>query len=322
MICSGCRRVKYCTVEHQKLAWREHKKVCGALRKPKGGWRVTIKLMMSPDVRIEELACQGTTTVRELTERFAARVGVPSGALTLLYGHGALIDKDATLASIGVVNGNYFGAMVSMRGCEGSISDRAPDRGSKPLAGTVGLFLKNEPRQKFIGRKVLRTKIGVYNMFPTATTIYLETPDYMYGPSPIGTYDDDSISDAPGPTENYPDFDNGGGFRFVRLDHGASSVVKALDDVILNDLVGLKLLAIEWREFDDGRPVPAGASVTPQEHRDTVKTTCVLIFPGFELWSVKESSTISSPADLMYLISNGDDGGAIEANLPADAWDA
>ena len=195
--------------------------------------------------------------------------------------------------------------------------DAAPSR-----TGAVGMMLKEGSRNMFVGRKVQSAEVGWFDEYPMATKITLESPDAEEDSEEFGFKfirgfgDDDYISDAPGPSENTPDMAHGGGFRLRRLD---ADVVTALDDVIVKDLVGLTIQAIEWREFRDGRPAPSGAPVTPQDQRNDVKTSCVLIFPGFELWSVTDSST-SSPADLMYITCGGDEGGAIEANLPAETW--
>ena len=59
----------------------------------------------------EEVQCEATTTVRELAERFAARIQVPAASVRLIY-NGILNDMDATLASLGVENHAVINALV------------------------------------------------------------------------------------------------------------------------------------------------------------------------------------------------------------------
>jgi len=328
----------------------QRKKVRTGALKPEAGWRITVRFVNPTALSVteHELTCAATTTVRQLAERFAALVGtrvpehllalpnelhcelmtspqveVPASAVRLLFGGKQLNDMDATLDSSGVENNAVVNALVMMRGAN-SVGALAADQGTtsaRPARKAVKNWMKDGARNLFVGRKVLRVTVGGKSnsprISPTATAISLETPNRDDEADEF--FRDDVISESPGPCNNGADLDKGGGFRLLRLD--GDDVVKTLDDIVVKDLVGLTIKAIEWREFKDGRPVPAGTSATPPEHRDAVKTSGVLVFPGFELWSVKDSSKDSAPADMTYMICGGDEGGAIEADLPADSWD-
>ena len=177
-----------------------------------------------------------TEGVRELTERFARRVGVqPSSAIS--HNGRSLQEPDTTLASTGVETfalgggedaGGASRAVIALR------IERDP----------LGLMLKDGPRHLFVGRKVLNVEVRDRHL-----------PEKEDGSG--DDFDiDDSISDAPGPSENGPDMAHGGGFRLLR-----NGVVHyPLDHLILKDLVGLTPQAIDWCEFRNGRPVPAGTS--------------------------------------------------------------